>query len=430
MSPQALEHVANHVQAHTRAFPLEIGDGEIAGGALDGAKDDLALLTPRRMGLPEAVLKLQVGRLEDVEEVTHIGPRIVLALVPASGGLFEGLVVAVLVLLDDALEADVAADVEPELIALEEQQQPRDAAIAVSERVDAQEVEVEGGEEQQRMEAAVFEGMAPGQDEVTHGPAHAGPGNGLESDTRDAVSVGLDDVQVAPPVPPGVADLAARVAVQIEDRLLRNGKRRCGFVDPPQSIAITADLFFVAVPQGGPAEHDGAEARRSDLHTLDPVRGDRTLDQRMLAERLEALWRLACEERLLALRLAHVREVPRRRHGHVWRVSEELERLHESPLFNEHLSRLMIPVRGRAMRPSQCLTSSVDAPHAQRRHPAEGTTARAPTGHECRRGPRRNRRTSDADRNCSIVPKLPGVASARWTRGALNVNGSCTTRGS
>jgi hypothetical protein len=47
-------------------------------------------------------------------------------------------------------------------------------------------------------------------------------------------------------------------------------------------------------------------------HALDAVRGDRALDQGVLAEHLEPLRRLAGEELLLAAGLAEVGQVPRR----------------------------------------------------------------------------------------------------------------------
>jgi hypothetical protein len=66
----------------------------------------------------------------------------VLPVVPVLGALLQGLVVAILVLLDETFEADVAADLVAQVVALEEEQEPRDPAVAVPERVDAQEDEM------------------------------------------------------------------------------------------------------------------------------------------------------------------------------------------------------------------------------------------------------------------------------------------------
>lgn len=82
-----------------------------------------------------------------------------LAFVPALGVLFQGLIVAVLGLLDDAFDADVAPGFEAEVMALEEQEQARDSAVAVAERMDAQEVQAEGGDGQERMQAPLLQSV-------------------------------------------------------------------------------------------------------------------------------------------------------------------------------------------------------------------------------------------------------------------------------
>ena len=64
------------------------------------------------------------------------------ALVPSLGDLFQSLVVAVLVFFDDPLQADVSADLKADMVALKEQRQPRDAAVAVPKRVNAKKIEV------------------------------------------------------------------------------------------------------------------------------------------------------------------------------------------------------------------------------------------------------------------------------------------------
>ena len=64
-----------------------------------------------------------------------------LAFVPALGGLFEDFVLTLLVFFNDAFEADVTPGFDPAMVAGEQKQQTRGAAIPVAERMDAQKVE-------------------------------------------------------------------------------------------------------------------------------------------------------------------------------------------------------------------------------------------------------------------------------------------------
>src|SRR3546814_6490964 len=65
------------------------------------------------------------------EQVVDVVPRVVPPLVPALGAALQRLVVALLVLLDQALETHVASNFETEVVALQEQQQTRHAPVAV-----------------------------------------------------------------------------------------------------------------------------------------------------------------------------------------------------------------------------------------------------------------------------------------------------------
>ena len=63
-----------------------------------------------------------------------------LAFVPPLGALFQCLVVALLMFLDQSLQADVSANFVPELVKLEEKQEARDAAVAVAEGMYAEKI--------------------------------------------------------------------------------------------------------------------------------------------------------------------------------------------------------------------------------------------------------------------------------------------------
>lgn len=287
--PQALEHMTDHVHTDAGALPLKVGDTEVLWRPTDCIEDHLALFSPRHLELPEAVFELPVGGLEDEEQIVQVGPGVVLSLVPAQGGLLQGLVVAVLVLLDDAFEADVPADLEAKVVALEEQEQAGDPAVSVAEQVDAQEVEVEGGDGEERGQALLLQGVVPMGDQLPHRCGRAFGRHGPEPDAGTAVGVGLDDVDVPLFVLSRVTDPASREAMQVENGLFRDVEPPGGFVDELERVAVAAHLLFVAVAQARLAEDDGADPGGVDLYAFDPVGGDRALDQRMLPQSLQPL---------------------------------------------------------------------------------------------------------------------------------------------
>jgi len=70
--------------------------------------------------LTKTLLELPVCGLDDGKSVMDVWPRVVPALVPAVGALFQGFVVAFLVLLNETFQADVSANLEPQMVALQE----------------------------------------------------------------------------------------------------------------------------------------------------------------------------------------------------------------------------------------------------------------------------------------------------------------------
>ena len=77
----------------------------------------------RRLELTDALLELLARLGEDEEQEIHRRPRIVFALVPARGALFEHFVLTLFVLLDEAFEADVAPGFDSAVIAGKQEQQ-------------------------------------------------------------------------------------------------------------------------------------------------------------------------------------------------------------------------------------------------------------------------------------------------------------------
>jgi hypothetical protein len=95
-------------------------------------------------------LERVIGGDDDAEEVVGPGSEVMGALVPPGRRALERLVIRLLALLDELLEADVAPDLVAADVEEPEADQPRHAPVAVAEGVDDQEVQDVGGREQQR----------------------------------------------------------------------------------------------------------------------------------------------------------------------------------------------------------------------------------------------------------------------------------------
>lgn len=277
---------------------------------MDGQLDQLGLLAARGGDFSGALLESVVGLFDDEQQVADVRPGVVLALVPAFGTLLQRFVVAHLVVLYQALQADVAPDVDAREVTGLEQQQAGDAAVAVAEGMDAEEVEVEGGQQDKRRDDAFADEIGPeaGQRAGTRG--RLGRRNAAETDALVAIGQTLDDVDRLVLVLPGIPDLAAAKLVQVEDGLLRDRKLCAALVDQVQGVAVARDLLLVPVLEGGTPENDGSDARLVDLHALDAVGRDDALRDGMFPQYLQTLGRLTLEQILKALGASNVRKIP------------------------------------------------------------------------------------------------------------------------
>jgi len=102
--------------------------------------------------------------------------------------------------------------------------------------------------------------------------------------------------------------------MQIADRLLRHLELCALCVDQVQRIAVATDLLLIAVAQGRPAEDQCPDTLGVYLHALDAITGNRALDQGMLAQGPQPLWRLAGEQLLTPDGLPQLRQRPSGRH--------------------------------------------------------------------------------------------------------------------
>ncbi|MCH8086418.1 MAG: ribonuclease Y [Chloroflexi bacterium] len=122
------QYVAHHVATDTGAVGLDFRDGEGPGASPDRLVDLPGLRTLARGQSTDAVLELRVGADHHAPGVVEPGCHVVLALVPALRAALQRLVVGLLRLLVDSLQADVAADLVVEVV--EEQQRQQLETIA------------------------------------------------------------------------------------------------------------------------------------------------------------------------------------------------------------------------------------------------------------------------------------------------------------
>lgn len=338
---EPLQYGAYEVHAHTRACALQIRKAEQPGLLVDGPLDQRSFLAARRLDLAGALLQFLARLRENKKQEIHGWPWIVQSFVPALRTLLEHFVVALPVFLDQALQADIAADLQAAMVTAEQKQQARDPAIAITKRMNAQKIQIERRNEDQRRNPSLDEAALPELNHFRHRLRRSFGGDRLEANAAAAIGVSLNNVHVLIFVTAGIPDLAAAEAVQLFYRGLREGKFRAGFVNKLQRVAVAAHLLLVAIAQGGPAEDECAHARFVHFDALDAIRGNGAFDQRVFPQHLQLLRRLPGVELELALGLAQVREIPARARGDVRRFGRELAKGHHASLSINHRLQLI-----------------------------------------------------------------------------------------
>jgi len=83
------------------------------------------------------------------------------AFVPAFGAQFQCLIIAIFILFDETLQADITAYIVTKMVTLKEKKQSRYPSIPISEGMDTKEVEVEGSHGDERMNPSFFKALLP-----------------------------------------------------------------------------------------------------------------------------------------------------------------------------------------------------------------------------------------------------------------------------
>ena len=122
--PQVFQDTPDHIYADIRTLVPKVGNAERAKSLVDSLKHEACFFSFWTPKLAKALLELSVCGFDDEKGVIDVWPGIVFAIVPTLGALLQGFVVPFLVLLDEALQTDVAANLKPQVVALQEQKEP------------------------------------------------------------------------------------------------------------------------------------------------------------------------------------------------------------------------------------------------------------------------------------------------------------------
>lgn len=193
---QLFEDLADHVKADPPASLLDVAHSEWPGLRVDRPHDERGLCPSRGFDLAGALLEFTIGATGDDEEMIEPGEEIVLALVPAVGALVQNLVVVFFGLLDQAFQADVPADFVALLVERQQREETGDTAVAVSKRVDAEKIEHERADGDERQDMVLVDGVAIDKAEFLHGGGRGFGGHTFEPDDGRRARSKLDDFVV------------------------------------------------------------------------------------------------------------------------------------------------------------------------------------------------------------------------------------------
>ena len=186
---------------------------------------------------------------------------IVPPLVPVFRTPAQDLVVILSGFLHEPLKTDVAAHFVAVLVERQQSHQPRDAAVAVTEGMNAEEVEHQAGHGQHRRHTLLIECMAIGQAQFIDRRWCLGGRNRAEPDNRRRARPELHNLIVEPLPLAGIAAALLDYAVQPLEKVGRDGEIAGARVDQVEGPAIPEDLFLRAVAGPRVANDEGSEPR-------------------------------------------------------------------------------------------------------------------------------------------------------------------------
>ncbi len=190
------EQGANPFPAHAGTGLFDVDKTELAGLLADRREYQPGFRTARGFDLTGAPLEFAIGAAGDREKVIEPGEEVVLAFVPALGALLEDVIVVVFPFFDEPLQANVPAHFVSVLVERQQREQAGDAAIAVTERVDAKEIEHECPDGHERRNLVLVDGVAIDEAEFIHGSWRGFGGDARETHDGRGAWPQFDDVVV------------------------------------------------------------------------------------------------------------------------------------------------------------------------------------------------------------------------------------------
>lgn len=109
------------------------------------------------------------------------------SLMPALGALLKDFIIAFFVLFDKSLQADISADLEPQMVELQEKKESGFMAAAVTKRMDAKEIQIKGSKNNKRGNLVLHYGLFVMFNQVFHAGRRIHSRNRLESNPRAAI---------------------------------------------------------------------------------------------------------------------------------------------------------------------------------------------------------------------------------------------------
>jgi hypothetical protein len=216
----SFQYLPYHFAADAGAGALNFLQGERPLHGLERILHKLGFCSSRGSHLAYPALELSAHRFHRVEDESDVRPGIVRAFVPALRALFQGIVILLLGLFNDAFKAHEPTGLNPCMIAALKQKQAGDAAVAISERVYAEKVQVERrGQDEGRSCSSVLTPVEK-PEELLHRMGSLGGGHGSESNPASSIGVCLDDVHIVALVHAPISCFTSGEPMQFERRRL------------------------------------------------------------------------------------------------------------------------------------------------------------------------------------------------------------------
>ena len=272
------------------------------------------LCPSRGFDLTGAPLEFAIGAAGDREKMIEPGEELMFALVPALGALLEDVVVVIFSFFDQPLQADVPAYFIAMLVKRQQREQAGDAAIAVTERVDAEEIEHECADGHEGRDAVLIDGVPIDETEFIHGGWRGFGGDTFETYDGRGAWPQFDDFVVHFLEPTSIATAFLREPMQAAQQIGSDGQCLPFGVDEMQGSAIPGDVLLGPVFGAGMAEHERAQPVWRDGDAFDAIGRFDALDHGHFAQGLQHLRRLSGIQLLLALGFGKVVEQPIRAH--------------------------------------------------------------------------------------------------------------------